>query len=155
MLRITLYRCRIRNLWLYLSLVFWSCIISASYNCLPYSWVKASTTLSGRWVHASWTGEACLTMFSQPPYFCTHNCKYVLNTKYYQNTFLTMRISTTKCNARLTKAINKFHTYNSTVSVLKITNKHKVNYSTLTNRINSKHGFIILNGSLNRLLVVA
>jgi hypothetical protein len=57
--------------------------------------------------------------------------------------------------ARLTKAINKFHTYNSTVSVLKIANKHKVNYRTLTNQINSKHEFIILNNSLNKLLAVA
>jgi len=66
-----------------------------------------------------------------------------------------MQISTTEHEARLTKAINEFHAYNGTVSVLKIANKHKVNCSTLTNRINSKHRFIALNSSLNRLLAVA
>ena len=94
-------------------------------------------------------------MFSQPPYFCTHSCRYVLNTKYYQNTSLTMRISTTEREARLTKAIDEFHAHNGTVSVLKIADKHKVNRGTLTNRINGKHGSIASNGGLNRLLAVA
>jgi hypothetical protein len=66
-----------------------------------------------------------------------------------------MRIFTTKREARLTKAIDKFHAYNGTVFVLKIANKHKVNCGTLTNQINSKHGFIASNGGLNRLLAVA
>ena len=120
-----------------------------------YSWVKASPTRQGRWVHASLTVEASLTMFSQPSYFCTHSCRYVLNTKYYQNTSLTMRISTTEREARLTEAIDEFHAHNGTVSVLKIADKHKVNRGTLTNRINGKHRSIASNGGLNRLLAVA
>jgi hypothetical protein len=66
-----------------------------------------------------------------------------------------MQIFITKRETRLTKAINKFYVYKGTVLVLKIAYKHKVNYSTLTNRINSKHGFIASNSSLNKLLAVA
>jgi hypothetical protein len=32
------------------------------------------------WVHAGLAREASLTMFSQPPYFYTHSCRYVPNT---------------------------------------------------------------------------
>jgi hypothetical protein len=116
-----------------------------------YSWVKASPTRQGRWVHASLAGEASLTMFSQPPYFYTHSCRYVPNTKYYQNTSLTMRISTAEREARLTKALDEFHSHNGTLSII----KHKVNRNTLTNRINGKRGSIASNGGLNRLLAVA
>jgi hypothetical protein len=66
-----------------------------------------------------------------------------------------MRTSTTEREARLTRAIDEFHTYNGTVSVLKIADKHKVNRGTLTNRINSKHRSIASNSGLNRLLAVA
>jgi len=66
-----------------------------------------------------------------------------------------MQISTTKREACLTKAIDEFYAYNSTVFVLKIADKHKVNCSTLTNQINSKHRSIALNSSLNKLLAVA
>jgi hypothetical protein len=103
----------------------------------------------------SLAGEASLTIFSQPPYFYTHSCRYVPNTKYYQNTSLTMRISTAEREARLTKALDKFHAHNGTVSILKIAIKHKVNRNTLTNRINGKRGSIASNGGLNRLLAVA
>jgi hypothetical protein len=66
-----------------------------------------------------------------------------------------MQISTAECEARLTKALGKFHTYNDTVFILKIANKHKVNHNTLTNQINSKRGSITSNSGLNRLLAVA
>jgi hypothetical protein len=66
-----------------------------------------------------------------------------------------MRISTAEREARLTKALDKFHAHNGTVSILKIAIKHKVNRNTLTNRINGKRGSITLNGGLNRLLAVA
>jgi hypothetical protein len=66
-----------------------------------------------------------------------------------------MRISTAKCETRFTKALDKFHAYNSTVFILKIAIKHKVNCNTLTNRINSKRESITSNSSLNRLLAVA
>jgi hypothetical protein len=66
-----------------------------------------------------------------------------------------MRISTAEREARLTKALDEFHTYNSTVSILKIANKHKVNCNTWTNRINGKSGSITSNSGLNRLLAVA
>jgi hypothetical protein len=66
-----------------------------------------------------------------------------------------MRISTTEREARLTKALDEFYAYKGTVFVLKIANKDKVNCGTLTNWINSKHGSIASNSSLNRLLAVA
>ena len=66
-----------------------------------------------------------------------------------------MRLTTAEREERLAKAINGYHSHNSTVSAQKLAIKHKVNQNTLENRIKGKYKSIATNGGLNKLLAVA
>ena len=65
-----------------------------------------------------------------------------------------MAITTAEREKRLTDALDDYYAHNGSVSLCKIAKKHKVDRTTLQNRLYSKHSSITSNGGLNKLLAV-